>query len=96
MTPADAWAVADPIPCPSCGSETCEDHIPAGDETPTGSPDAQTRPTIDQADFERNRQGRIVANSFFNIRLALQKLKTTFAYDAFARTVLVNGAAPTT
>ena len=25
---ADAWVVEDPIPCPICGREACEDHLP--------------------------------------------------------------------
>jgi hypothetical protein len=29
MNGADAWAVADPTLCPVCGSESCEDHVPA-------------------------------------------------------------------
>ena len=29
MTPtADAWAVADPTLCPTCGKDSCEDHLP--------------------------------------------------------------------
>lgn len=29
MTPADAWETHDPIPCPTCGRDSCEDHLPA-------------------------------------------------------------------
>lgn len=93
MTVTDAWVVDDPVPCPSCGRESCEDHLPGGDETTNASSHGM-RPAPSQADFERNRQGRINANSFGNIRLAFHKLGMTFAYDAFARTLLVNGTAP--
>lgn len=27
--PTDAWTVADPVGCPVCGLEACEDHLPA-------------------------------------------------------------------
>jgi hypothetical protein len=35
-TITDAWTVADPIGCPVCGLEACEDHIPDQPEMPAG------------------------------------------------------------
>src|SRR5688500_18558314 len=34
MMPADAWVDHDPTPCPICGRESCEDHVP----TPAAAP----------------------------------------------------------
>jgi predicted P-loop ATPase len=80
-TPTDAWVKEDPIACPTCGRESCEDHLP---------PD----PDDDPVDFQVGKSGRILANSFFNLRLALKKLNITLGYDAFARTEIFNGAPP--
>ena len=40
MSAPDAWIVADPIPCPICGREACEDHL----EPPRTSRRRETRP----------------------------------------------------
>ena len=41
-------------------------------------------------DFTRDKDGRILANSFDNIRLALQKLDVAPVYDEFARELRLN------
>lgn len=56
--------------------------------------DAALWTVLDRAmpeDFARSEKGRIITGSLDNIRLALAKLHTTVIYDAFARTILLNG-----
>ena len=41
----DAWNVADPILCPICGRESCDDHVPGDPVPPRSSSSNGSEPT---------------------------------------------------
>jgi predicted P-loop ATPase len=86
-TPADdAWVAEDPIPCSTCGRESCEDHLPpdaANGEAHQATP----------SEWIRDTRCRIVSGNLKNIRRALAHVGLTLDYDAFAKELRVNGVA---
>jgi predicted P-loop ATPase len=85
----DAWEAFDPTACDRCGSDSCEGHGP--DEDTGDIPQTETL-DVPGGDFEVDRNGRIVAGSLHNLRLALARLGLRPAFNAFTHDVELGGA----
>src|SRR5262249_53981267 len=96
-TSVDAWVVADPTVCATCGREAYEeDHMPPNPETvpPPSEQASAPKPRATEShttDWVRDTRKRIVSSNLKNIRRALALLNIQPTNDAFARELRVNG-----